>query len=120
MKRCLPKLIIPLLLISLLVPFGINAADPCPPGRICIDNPLSANTFTELVNNIISFLFYISFPIGALMISISAFIFLTSGGNPEKVTKAKNLIIWTIVGIIVIWMAGAIDSFLEEIFGASP
>jgi len=42
------------------------------------------------------------------------FMYLTSGGNAEKVTTAKNTIIYAIVGIIIIGAAYAIRGFVLD------
>ncbi len=115
MKKYLSKFIIFLLLISLFIPFKINAA--CLPGQICIENPLEADTFWELMRNIVEFLFRISLFVGALMIVVAAFYFLTSGGDPEKIKTAKNIIIWTLVGIIVLFLSVALTEAIVNMLG---
>ncbi len=115
MKEYLAKFIIFLLLISFFIPFKINAV--CLPGEICIENPLEANTFWELMENIVRFLFQLSLFVGALMIVVAAFYFLTSGGDPEKIKTAKNIIIWTLVGIIVLFLSVALTQAITDMLG---
>lgn len=111
MKNCLSKLLIFSLLICFLVPFEAE-------GKIVeIKNPLKANDFWELLANIINFLFYLSLPVAALMIVVAAFFFLGSAGEPEKITTAKNIIIYTIVGVIVLFLSMAIADALQNMLG---
>ena len=111
MKTYLSKFIIFLLLISFFVPLSAKGA------IIEIENPLEAESFDELVENIVRFLFRLSLFVGALMIVVAAYYFLTSGGDPEKIKTAKNIIIWTLVGIIVLFLSVAIVAFLKEMLG---
>lgn len=111
MKQYLYKLIFFSLLISFFVPLTVQG--------VTIDNPLEADSFTELIENIINFLFTISLPVGALMIVVAAYTFLTSAGDPEKIKTAKNIIIWTLVGIVVLFLSLALISLLKEALGVN-
>jgi len=95
---------------------GTAACVPaCPPGEFCIPNPLRACTFQELIYNIIDFLFALAIPLATLMIIVSAFYFVTAAGNPEQITTAKNIILWTLIGFLVILMAKGLVWFLMEV-----
>lgn len=111
MKNRLFKLLILLLLVSFFVPLSAKGA------IVEIENPLEANTFWELMENIVRFLFQLSLFVGALMIVVAAFYFLTSGGDPEKIKTAKNIIIWTLVGIIVLFLSVALTQTITNMLG---
>jgi len=113
MKKYLSKFIIFLLLISFFIPLSVKGA------VVEIENPLKADTFWELMENIVRFLFQLSLFVGALMIVVSAYYFLTSGGDPEKIKTAKNIIIWTLVGIIVLFLSVALTQAITEILGVT-
>jgi len=115
MKRSFLKLIIFLAFVSFLSSVKADSDS----GIIKIDNPLQFDNFWDLLSNILNFLFYASLPIGALIIAISAYYLLFSGGEPEKVKTAKNMIIWTLVGIVVIFLAMPIIALLKEILGVN-
>ena len=54
-----------------------------------------------------------------LIILYAAFLFLTAGGNEEKVASAKNALIWGLVGIAVgLFSANAVN-FINQIIGGS-
>lgn len=103
--------IIGLLILSVLsaIPLFIQAQS--------IDNPLGDDTIIDLIRNVINFIFRLSLPVGALMIVVAGFYFLTSVGDPEKIKKAKNIIIWTLVGILVIFLSLAIIEGLKQAIG---
>ncbi len=50
--------------------------------------------------------------IAVLMLVLAALKFITSQGNPEEVAKARNTIIYTAIGLIVIISAQAIVTFV--------
>jgi len=84
---------------------------------IVFQNPLTSDEFNSLITNISSFLFWIAAPVASLIIAIAAFIMLTGGGNPEKIKQAKNMIIWALVGLIIIFLSIALVNFLKAILG---
>ncbi|MBI5622119.1 hypothetical protein HY933_04655 [Candidatus Falkowbacteria bacterium] len=54
-------------------------------------------------------------PIGAiafLCLVIGGFYMIFSGGNEERVKQGKDIIVWTVVGIIVIFSAYAVINFV--------
>ncbi len=64
------------------------------------------------IQNIISTLLFIIGIIGVIVIVIAGIQYATSGGNAEQASKAKNSIIYAVVGIIVAVMAYAIVGFV--------
>ena len=100
-----------LVLIVLLAPLTIQAQ------RVTIENPLEAENIWELLDAVIDFIFIISIPLAALLIVVGGYFFLASAGDPEKVRKAKHLIIYTLVGLLVVFLSKAIISMLAERFG---
>lgn len=121
MKQSYHKILIILLGGLFLYPFLTSAAltcpsDPCPSGGICIKNPLCADSFTELINNIINFLFYIALAVAPIMIIVSGFYFITAMGEPEKIKTAKTIILWTLIGLLVIICAKGIVKLFQDVF----
>ena len=59
--------------------------------------------------------------VALVMIIYAGFLYMTSGGDPAKITKAKQIMINTIIGLTIIASAFAIVSYiigaLEEAFG---
>jgi hypothetical protein len=94
-----------------------SAAFVCPAGSVCVENPLHANNFEELLDNIINFIFWVGMALVPIMIIIAGFNFVTAGGDPKKVTTAKNIILWTAVGLIIILMAKGLTAVFMGIIG---
>ncbi len=104
------KLLIFLLLVTFLIPLTVEGIE--------IENPLGYDTFIELINKIIDFIFYISFfGIGPLMIIIAGFYFVTATGDPKKIDTAKKMILWTLIGLLVVISAKGLIALFREIFG---
>ena len=98
------------LLIVLFAPVTINA-------QVEIENPVTSDSLWELLSKVIDFIFYISISIASLMIIIGAYFFLTSAGEPGKVQTAKNVILYALIGLVVVFLSKAIINLLLEIFG---
>jgi Type IV secretion system pilin len=57
--------------------------------------------------------YFIAGIIAVIVIIIAGFTFVTSGSDPGAVTKAKNAILYAIIGIVVILSAFAITAFVR-------
>ncbi|MBN2197796.1 hypothetical protein JW698_01195 [Candidatus Wolfebacteria bacterium] len=75
---------------------------PITDGGIELKNPLGQNSIINIINNVLTYLIYISFPILALMILIAGFQIMTAQDNPEKIKKGKTTITYAVIGFIII------------------
>ncbi len=95
-------------------------------GVVELRNPLAisdeggAAAFNQIAGIVISNFLQIIGSIALLMIIIGGFIWLTSAGNPEKVKKGRDVIVWTIVGLVIIFSAYTIISFVFEALPLEP
>lgn len=99
-----------LILLSLTLPLFVLA-------DINIENPLNASSFEEIVNNIINFLFTLAIALVPLMILIGAFYIVTAGGDTNRVTTGKNIILYALIGFAIILLAKGIVGVIEQILG---
>lgn len=87
------------------------------PGIIKIKNPLGYDTFTGLLDSILNWLLLLASPVAVIMMLWAASLFMTAGGNQERLTMAKKTLLWTIVGIFILMISKGITSticsFLE-------
>jgi len=97
-----------ILLIIILTPLTVEA--------ITIDNPLKADTLTDLMNTIVNFLFYLAIAITPIMLVIAGFYYLTAAGEPEKINTAKRIILYTLVGLVIVISAKGIMELFQGIF----
>jgi hypothetical protein len=96
------------LLVLLGLAFSCQAID--------IPNPLIVNTFQELLGTIVNFIFILSLPIAIIMIVIAGFLFVTAMGEPEKIQKAKNMLIWVLIGLAVVFLAKGMITLFYTVF----
>lgn len=88
----------------------------CIADTITITPPLESTTLEEFFEDLLGFLQKFAIGIAPLFIVYGAFLFLTSGGNPEQVQRAKNIIFWTFVGMAVILLVNVIVETLKKFF----
>jgi hypothetical protein len=80
-------------------------------------NPLACATFSECIEKIISFILWIGTAIFPIVIIIGGFLFLISGGDPEKVRTAKRMIFWAVIGLAIVLLARGIISLIKSVIG---
>ncbi len=90
---------------------------PCPAGSICFPNPLCYTSIVEIVENIIRYIWYLSWVLVPLVVLIGAFYILTSGGNPNRLEKGKKWVIYAIVGFLIVLGAKGIIGLIKAAIG---
>jgi hypothetical protein len=87
--------------------------DPCrhnPNSVICQNqNPVKME---DLVKKGLNILTWMAGILAVIMIIYAGFLFVQSAGDTNKVTTAKNIILYSVVGLIVVVVANAIVSFV--------
>jgi len=114
------KLIIGFLVIIFLF-FGVNLAfaqdsaanNPCK-GSLCLQNPLGnvITTPQALIGRIIDSVLGVVGSIALLMFVYGGLTWMTSSGNDEKVKKGRDIILWSAIGLVVIFMSYALTRFV--------
>lgn len=89
-------------------------------GAVEISNPLKWDNIEDLVYAIIDFIFAVATALVPLMIVIAAFYFVTSAGNPQQITTAKKIILYTVIGYAIILLSKGLILVLKEILGVKP
>ena len=70
-----------------------------------------------LIQKIVNWIFTLLLVLVFIMIIVAAFIFVTSGSNPDSVTKARQILIMALVGFAVAMVAKGIVSLAYAILG---
>ena len=79
------------------------------PISVTIPNPLGEDTnVKDILNRVADWLFRIAIVVVPLMIIWAGFVFVTAGGDPKKVSNAKQILLYAIVGFVVILLARGI------------
>ncbi len=84
-------------------------------------NPSTPNSAYNLtIGNIIDAIFSILWPIAVaffiIMFIIAGFMFATSQGNPEGVKRARDAVIWGMIGVIVALLSFSIVFIIRNAF----
>jgi len=111
------SLLIILTLILLAVAFPLVSVEADAPPATKIENPLSADTFTELFVGIANWVAGIVASLAALMIVVGGFQYMLSGGNEEKVATARKTIQWSLIGLMVVLGSWGLLQTLLTILG---
>lgn len=102
---------------AVLVPAAsVGALDPLE--NICADN--SASTVCEnkdenadsLIKDLVNVLLFIVGTLAVIMIIVSGIFYVISSGDAGRVAKAKNTLMYSIVGLVVAFVAYAIVNWV--------
>jgi len=119
--RFISKTVGKILLVTFLVvlPVFSFAADidgaPCDlqeEGKIW--NPIKVCSLSEFIKTILEGVIKIGIPVIALAIIYSGFLFVAARGNSEKITKAKNALLYTLIGAAILLGSWAIAKLISE------
>lgn len=90
---------------------------------VCANNPgVSAvcdkkeDSSDGFIKNIVNTLLFVSGLVSVLAIIIGGIMFVISGGNSANVAKAKNTILYAVIGLIVAILAFAIVNWVADRF----
>ena len=104
----------------------------CPAGSIRAEKGISANTLAECnvapdeegkglmdtIQVIINVILAVLGIVTVLVIILGGVNYITSQGDPAKAAKAKNTILYGVIGLVIALLAFAIVNFvLTEVFG---
>jgi len=101
-----------------LIAMPAYADDPCDyldesdPNYSMICGSKSDSDATNTIKNILNTVYLYVGIIAAIVIIIGAVYYITSQGDAAKIVKAKNIIIYASIGLIITLMAFAITSFV--------
>lgn len=113
-----------------LVPAVANAADPTnnlninsalcngvnnsntPDASCTVSEAEGANKVQDMVNKVVSIFSWVVGIVSVIMIIFGGFKYITSGGDSNGVTSAKNTIMFAIVGLVIVALAQVIVKFV--------
>lgn len=76
-----------------------NGSDTGTKATMTIKNPLNGiDDIPSFIKKLIEIVLYIGVPIVALAIIYTGFLFVQAQGSPEKITKAKSALLYTLIG----------------------
>lgn len=69
---------------------------------LSMDPPTEYTTFIEVSEAVIGYIVAVGLPIAVIMILYAGLLYMTSGGNEQKITSARSALIWGLIGIAVL------------------
>jgi sterol desaturase/sphingolipid hydroxylase (fatty acid hydroxylase superfamily) len=83
---------------------------------LTVPNPLGSGgkDIPTLINTIATWLLGIGSTIAVIMVLWAAFLFMTSGGNQQKVTQARQTLWYAIIGLAVLLLAKGVTSIVQN------
>lgn len=79
------------------------AADECQPGELCDPLGLQEEGLLGIWVRIARLMIGFTGVLAFVIFVYGGFTWITSGGNPERVKKGQQMLIWAIVGIAVVF-----------------
>ncbi len=79
------------------------------------ESPMQATTTAEIIENIAEIITWVLSSLLLLLIVVGAFFIISSAGDPSRVSKGKQIIIYAIIGFIIIVLARGILEIIYRI-----
>lgn len=83
-----------------------------PEGTTCLHNYLGTESPQVLIGNIINAVMGIVGSIALLMFIFGGLTWMTSGGSAEKVKKGRDILMWSAIGLAVLFMSYGLVYFV--------
>jgi hypothetical protein len=95
----------------------INAIIPKVYAEAIVPNT-TTKSIPELIISIITYFNYLISGLALLSVVYAGFLFMTAGGNPDQLTKAKKSLLYALLGIFIIAattiIINSLDKFVDE------
>jgi hypothetical protein len=84
------------------------------PSESSLSNPLSINTPQLLIGKVVDSILGVVGSLALLMFVYGGIVWMTSSGNQEKVKKGRDIIVWSAIGLAIIFSAYGLTRVLIE------
>jgi len=82
-----------------------------------LKSPIGEVTGPELIGRIIKAVLGVVGALALAMFVFGGFTWLTSGGSPDKIKKGKDILMWAVIGLVVIFTSYTLVDFVLTAFG---
>lgn len=82
-----------------------------------ITNPIGSNTFQEAIKRVTTWAAAIAVPLTTLMVLIAGLLYMTAGGDPEKIKRAHKALTWAAVGFAVVLFSTVAYLLIQNFLG---
>lgn len=92
-------------------------ADCDPTTEVCLANPLATEktpnpTIAQFIGTVIDGILGVVGSLALVMFIYGGLTWMTSAGGAEKVKKGKDILIWAVIGLVIIFSAYALVNFV--------
>lgn len=95
------------------------SATGTPASAATLYNPLGDRSIPELIGFFIQAALGISGSIALLMVVYGGFLWLTAGGKTDRIEKGKQTLLWSVIGLAVIFGANILATFVINTLGGA-
>ncbi len=100
--------------LAFLVPVLTFAEDSVGKTGAIINNPLEADSLTELLATVLDIVVQVGLVVVVFFIIFAGFKYVTARGNTSEITKAHNALMATLIGAAIVLGSYAIAKALED------
>ncbi|MHB9019301.1 MAG: hypothetical protein ACYC3G_00280 [Minisyncoccota bacterium] len=109
--KILSLLVLGVMVVAFSAPVLATAAE------VEIPNPLKVNSISALIDRIVTYIIEIATILLPLAIIYSAYLFMSAGGDTEKITMGRKTLLWTVIGYGLILVSKGVTMIVAEILG---
>ena len=84
-----------------------------------VDGIVTDRSLSEYIQDIVAFLLGFLSIIAVIYIIYAGFTLLSSAWDEDKMKNTKNTILYVIIGLVIIWLAGPITTFVFRVLDAA-
>lgn len=70
----------------------------------------------KLLENVLNAAYFLAGAIAVIVIIIAGIMYATSGGDSGRVSRAKNMILYAVIGIVLVLVAFSLTQFVIGVF----
>ncbi len=85
--------------------------------NVALANATGTINVMDVLNRVVNWTFTFLLAFAVISILYSAFLFLTAGGDPEKINKAKSQLMYSVVAIAIALVAKGVVFIVKDILG---
>ena len=82
---------------------------------VTVANPIKTSDFAKIIENVLLWVLGVSGSIALFTFILAGVMYITSAGDEQKITTAKKLFNFTIIGLILILLSYSIIKVLNDI-----
>lgn len=69
----------------------------------------------EVLNNIVNWAFAILLVVAVIYLIIAGYFFVTSQGEPDKMSKARNMVLYALIGVLVAFISKGLVELVRRV-----